>query len=110
MGDEAYATLVTLATDPESQRQGAAKALLEDGLRRVDEMVKGCFVCASVMGKGLYEQYGFEAVGKIPFDARKYLVMVRVTHGICVGQRGSRRARRARRARHERMPGGRRIE
>ena len=59
VGKKPYATLMILATDPDFQRRGVGRALLEEGLKRVDQMGVACYVQASTMGRPLYEQRGF---------------------------------------------------
>lgn len=66
---EAYWFLSIMVVRPEAQRKGVGRALMEEGLRVIDE--KGglaAIVNASKAGLGLYERYGFRTVEDSPFE------------------------------------------
>ncbi|CAI6335512.1 unnamed protein product [Periconia digitata] len=72
MGLRPFFKLDTLVTHPDHHRKGAGKALLEEGLRRVDEEGLECYLESSVMGRPLYERFGFVAVREISLDLTRW--------------------------------------
>ncbi|PVI03860.1 hypothetical protein DM02DRAFT_611975 [Periconia macrospinosa] len=63
-----YLMLNVLATHPEHQRRGAAKMLLDVGLKRADEEGLVMYLSSSWMGRPIYEKAGFELVKECDFD------------------------------------------
>lgn len=49
---------------PEYQSRGIGKALLEEGLRKADEVGVACYLEATKEGKRMYEKFGFEVEGR----------------------------------------------
>ena len=58
-----YFDLDILCVHPSYQRRGIGKTLMKHGLQRAREEGVEVWLCASVMGQGLYEKCGFEGVG-----------------------------------------------
>jgi len=71
-GDQKYNVLQLLATDPDHQRKGLGKALLEHGLKRADQQGMPCYMLASTLGKPLYEKHGFVVKAEVPFDGTQH--------------------------------------
>jgi GNAT superfamily N-acetyltransferase len=61
-----------LATDPSHMRRGAGKMLMKFGTDMADEAGLPCFLEGSPEGLGLYRASGFEVVGWIWVDLKKY--------------------------------------
>jgi GNAT superfamily N-acetyltransferase len=61
-----------LATDPAHMRRGAGKMLMKFGTDIADEVGLPCFLEGSPEGLGLYRASGFEVVGWIWVDLKKY--------------------------------------
>ena len=72
MADKKYAYCITLVVDPEWQRRGIGKRLLEDALSIVDENGWEAFIDASPAGLGLYSKLGWEEVGRHVVDLGDY--------------------------------------
>jgi GNAT superfamily N-acetyltransferase len=64
-----YVSLGLLATNPRYQGKGAGKALINQGLTQIaDIMDMPCFVLASRTAKPLYERAHFKVKGVLPLD------------------------------------------
>ena len=72
MGARKFMTLDTLVTHPEHHRRGAGGMLLDWGLRMADERGLECYLESSVMGRPLYQRYGFVPVKDISLDLRRW--------------------------------------
>ena len=72
MGHQAYILLDFLATLPQHRRRGIGAMHLQWGSKKADELGLPLYLESSAMGRPLYERMGFEFVGHIPFDARKW--------------------------------------
>lgn len=72
MAGKEYAYCNTLVVDPEWQRRGIGKRLLEDVLSIVDEKGWEAFIDASPAGLGLYKKLGWEEVGRNIADLGNY--------------------------------------
>jgi len=72
MAGRSYAYCITLVVDPEWQRRGVGKRLLEKVLSIVDENGWEAFVDASPAGLGLYKKLGWEEVGRSVVDLGDY--------------------------------------
>lgn len=64
--------LNALLIHPLYQRQGLGTTMLSEGLKEVDRLNLQCVLGASPEGKGLYERFGFEEVGRIELDLESY--------------------------------------
>ena len=72
MKGKKHALMATLVVSPEYQRCGIGKALLEWGLRKCDEENLECWIDATKEGKGLYLQHGWEEVGELEIDLKRW--------------------------------------
>lgn len=72
MAGKEYAYCITLVVDPEWQRRGIGKRLLEEVLSVVDEKGWEAFIDASPAGLGLYKKLGWEEVGSTVIDVGAY--------------------------------------
>jgi len=61
-----------LQTDPEYQKRGLGRWLLEDGLERVDVEGRRCHIEATKDGYPLYAKLGFRETEVIEVDLRKW--------------------------------------
>ena len=90
MRGQPYMCLRLLATHPRYHRKGAGSMLLRQGLEKADRLGLPTYLDASVNGKPLYERNGFNTIGVIPFDGRRYggrsegkhAIMVRPAQGL----------------------------
>ena len=73
LGDRAYMYLKVVAVNPDRQRQGAGRVLVEWGCAEADRRGVAAYLEASVVGKGLYAKCGFSEVGLLDWDARRLL-------------------------------------
>ena len=71
MQGQPYTNLRLLAVDPGAQRRGAGSLLLKHGLEKFAGNMP-VYIVAGVIGRPLYERYGFKVAQEIPFDGRKY--------------------------------------
>lgn len=72
LGTRPYWALDTLVTHPDHHRRGAGGLLLAWGCQKVDEAGTVAYLEASPMGEPLYRRYGFEPVGNLELDLRKW--------------------------------------
>lgn len=82
MGTRPHMYLATLVTHPSYERQGCGRMLLEEGLRMADQHDLDTYLDATLAGKGLYQQYGFEEVRPVPFDLSRWGVNDIVEHSV----------------------------
>jgi len=66
------ACLFLLVVLPEYHRKGAGTMLLRWGLERADELGLEAYLEASMMGRPLYEKFGFQVVDTMRYDMEKY--------------------------------------
>lgn len=83
-GGEPYMLLSILVVHPGHQRKGLGAMLLENGLRRADELGLRAYLESSPKGKGLYAKWGFEEVGVMDFDAREWGRDENVVHTLMI--------------------------
>jgi ribosomal protein S18 acetylase RimI-like enzyme len=67
-----YMTLCMLAVNPKYHRRGAGSLLLKHGLEKADSLRLPVYLDCGVMGKPLYERYGFQVVGDFPLNCLDY--------------------------------------
>ena len=67
-----YMTLKMLAVNPKYHRRGAGSLLLKHGLEKADRLRLPVYLDCGVMGKPLYERYGFRVVGDFPLNGLDY--------------------------------------
>lgn len=72
LGVRPIAILRSIATHPEQQRRGAAKMLLDQFMKEVDDVGLEAYLEASQMGIPLYARFGFVPVFERVFDMEKY--------------------------------------
>ncbi len=72
IGGKKHFLVMMLAVDPEFQRMGVGKRLLEWGLEKADAEGLECWIDASQAGKGLYEKMGWKEVGVVEIDLGKW--------------------------------------
>jgi len=72
MKGKKHVLMATLVVNPEYQRCGVGKALLEWGLKKCDEEGLECWIDATEEGKGLYLKHGWEEVGKLEIDLQRW--------------------------------------
>lgn len=72
MGTRPYYILDTLVTLSEHHRRGAGSLLLNWGRERADEAGVEMYLEASPMGQPLYARYGFEPLGPLVVDLRRW--------------------------------------
>lgn len=72
MGVAEFWHLGTLVTDPEHERKGAGRMLVEWGCRRADAEGRKCSLHATPGAKKLYAACGFEVVSETEVDMRAY--------------------------------------
>lgn len=72
MGGKPFFLLSILATHADHHRRGIGAMQMQWGCDKADELGLPAYLEASPKGKGLYERFGFEAVGNMEFDARKW--------------------------------------
>jgi predicted N-acetyltransferase YhbS len=65
-------TLCMLAVNPKYHRRGAGSLLLKHGLRKADSLKLPVYLDCGVMGKPLYERYGFQVAGDFPLNCLEY--------------------------------------
>jgi GNAT superfamily N-acetyltransferase len=63
-----FFVLNQLATHPEQQGRGAAKIMLDWGLRKADEESLATYLNATIEGRRVYERRGFEVVKELEWD------------------------------------------
>jgi len=73
MQGKKHVYLSILAIHPDHQRKGAGIAGLQWGTDKADELDLPAYLESSVMGKGLYEKFGFSFVKMFPFNPREDL-------------------------------------
>ncbi|KAK4574236.1 hypothetical protein LTR86_001997 [Recurvomyces mirabilis] len=66
-----YTNLRLLAVNPSQQRRGAGSLLLKHGLEKFAGDLP-VYIVAGMIGKPLYERYGFKVMKENPFDGREY--------------------------------------
>lgn len=71
-GVEKYLFLRVLATHPEHRKRGAARMLLDVGLKRADEEGLVMALTATEAARGIYERRGFELVKECLFDRKEW--------------------------------------
>jgi len=64
--------MAILVVDPEFQRMGVGKKLLQWGLAMADEQGVECWIDASPFGKGLYEKMGWKEISFVEVDLGKW--------------------------------------
>lgn len=67
-----YMCLRMLAVHPNYHRRGAGSLLLTHGLEEADKLGLPVYLDCGVMGKPMYEKYGFENVGDFPLNCLDY--------------------------------------
>ncbi|KAG4412111.1 hypothetical protein IFR04_014760 [Cadophora malorum] len=67
-----YVYMHILVIDPEFQRQGLGKQMLEWGLKLVDDEGLETYIDASPEGKGLYERLGWKTINVLDVDLNKW--------------------------------------
>ncbi|KAG4436038.1 hypothetical protein IFR05_008470 [Cadophora sp. M221] len=67
-----YVYMHILVVDPEFQRMGIGKRMLEWGLKLVDEEGLETYIDASPEGKGLYEKMGWKTTNILDVDLKKW--------------------------------------
>jgi GNAT superfamily N-acetyltransferase len=72
MAGKKHFLMMILAVDPEFQRKGIGKKLLEWGLEKADAEGVQCWIDASPAGKGLYEKMGWREVDVVDVDLGKW--------------------------------------
>lgn len=72
MGSGEFWHLGTLVTDPQHERKGAGRMLVEWGCRRADAEGRKCSLHATPGAKKLYLACGFEVVSETEIDMRPY--------------------------------------
>jgi len=72
MGGRPFYLLSILATHVDHHRRGVGAMHMKWGCDKADELGLPAYLEASPKGKGLYERFGFEPVGTMEFDARKW--------------------------------------
>jgi len=72
MGLRSYYSLDTLVTHPDHHRRGAGSLLLKEGLDKADELGVEAYLEASLMGRPLYERWGYEPIKDIALDLRRW--------------------------------------
>jgi GNAT superfamily N-acetyltransferase len=72
MEGKKHALMAVLAIDPEFQRGGVGRKLLEWGLDKADKEGVELWIDASQYGKGLYEKMGWKEVGVVEVDVGKW--------------------------------------
>ena len=72
MGGRAYVLLDFLATLPQHSRRGIGAMHLKWGSEKADELGLPMYLESSPMGRPLYERLGYEVIGDLPFDAKKW--------------------------------------
>jgi GNAT superfamily N-acetyltransferase len=70
--NNANSELELLYVIPKHQRQGVGRLLLEDGLKRVDELGFQCVLTASEDGFELYQKVGFQILEEMKHDLNQY--------------------------------------
>jgi len=66
------ACLFLLAVLPEYHRKGVGTMLMQWGVDMADELGLEGYLEATMMGKPLYEKFGFQVVDKVRYDMKKY--------------------------------------
>lgn len=72
MGTRSFLKLDTLVTHPDHHRRGAGGMLLDWVVKMADERGLECYLELSIMGRPLYERYGFKPVKDISLDLRNW--------------------------------------
>ena len=72
LGTRPYYVLDTLVTYKQHERRGAGSMLVRWGCDKADEAGVVAYLEASPMGAPMYTRHGFEAVGEMELDLRKY--------------------------------------
>lgn len=67
-----YTCLRVLAVSPKHHRRGVGTKLLRQGLEKADRLGLPVYLDCGVMGKPLYERYGFKNVGDFPLNCLDY--------------------------------------
>lgn len=83
MGGRPYFLLSILATHVDHHRRGIGAMHMKWGCDKADELGLPAYLEASPKGKALYERFGFEAVGNMEFDARKWGHVDEIEH-VCM--------------------------
>lgn len=66
--EEPYLMLRTLATHPDHQRRGAAKILLDWGLKMADDLGVPTYLDGTSIGKPVYDKNGFKVIKTVEWD------------------------------------------
>lgn len=72
MGARPYLMLNTLSTHPEHYRRGCGSLLVKWGVETADELGIEAYLDTSMMGRKLYERFGFELVREVRFDREEW--------------------------------------
>ena len=83
LGGKPYVLLSILATHPDHHRRGVGAMHLKWGCDLADKLGLPAYLEATPKGKPLYERFGFEGVGNMRFDARKYGHQEQIPH-VCM--------------------------
>ncbi|ORY11429.1 hypothetical protein BCR34DRAFT_326561 [Clohesyomyces aquaticus] len=94
MGGRPFYFLHMLITAPAHHRRGAGSLLLSWGLTRADAAHLPTYLEASIIGRPLYERFGFKLVKEVVFDLTKWglegedrnAVMIRDARGVRSGE------------------------
>lgn len=71
-GVQKYLVLDNLLTQPEHRGRGAARMLLDWGLRKADEERVPCYLDTTAMAQGIYEVRGFRLVKEVLFNRTEW--------------------------------------
>ncbi|KAK5701466.1 hypothetical protein LTR97_004280 [Elasticomyces elasticus] len=72
IGGRPYIELHILVTHPKHHRRGVGAMQLRWGFEQAEKLGLPVYLESSPIGKPLYAREGFEALGVLPFDARKF--------------------------------------
>ncbi|KAK5709368.1 hypothetical protein LTR17_019822 [Elasticomyces elasticus] len=92
IGGRPYIELHILVTHPKHHRRGVGAMQLRWGFEHAEKLGLPVYLESSPIGRPLYAREGFEALGVLPFDARKFgfekelqhTLMLRQVMGNCV--------------------------
>lgn len=86
LGGKAHIRCHILTTLPHHHRRGAGAMALNWGFEQADKLGIPVWLEASPMGRPLYERVGFETVGWLPFDAKKFGAKEDMPHAVMLRQ------------------------